>query len=68
MFDESFDEVPEMDLYETRLCIYDRAANSIKQIVFSWDGLRTSGTVVKSITLPEEIRVKLDPSSSESNR
>ena len=62
--------MPSIDIYDRTLYIFDRAANTIKQIIFKWDGrtYRTSGTETKSITLPEEIQIKPDPSSSEANR
>ena len=68
VYDDSFDEVPEIDLYARALYIYDRAANTIKQIAFSWNGSRTTKNEVKSITLPVEIQMKPDPSSKESDR
>ena len=63
--------MPEIHLNGNTLYIYDRAENSIKAVIFRWDGyplFRTSGKVVNSITLPEEIQIKPDPSSNESNR
>ena len=70
MYDESFEEIPGIDLYNETLYIYDRAANTIKKIIFNWDGYicRTSVKDVKSITLPKEIQIKPDPTSNESNR
>ena len=61
--------MPEIDRYGSTLLIFDRAANAIKKIVFSWDGYATIyGKEVKSITLPEDIKIKPDPSRSEVNR
>ena len=70
MHDESFIEMPEINLYNTTLFIFERAANSIKAIIFNWNDsyFGTSGKEVKMVTLPEKIKIKPDPSRNESNR
>ena len=69
VYDESFDEVPEIDLYDNELYIHDRAANEIKRVIFhyKYDYISTGKQLI-SIKLPEEIQLKKDPSNRESNR
>lgn len=73
MYDESFEDLPEFDLHDKTLYIFDRAANAIKVITFNWNywngySYITSGNKVASFTLPGEIQIKQDPLASELNR